>query len=223
MPRITEIDALRGIAIILMVIYHFFFDLNYFGISSVDLGSLGFVILQRVTAFLFLFIVGVSLVLSEKNNKQGYKRHAIRAAKLGAIAAVITIATFIYPHDGFIKFGIIHLIALSTLIAPFFFRFGSFNAVLGLIIIAAGWTVHYTDVDYLFWLGLIAPDYTALDHYPLVPWFGIVLLGISAGRYAEKFRVKSDRLKELALLGRNSLLIYLVHQPVLVVLMLLIK
>ena len=245
MERITWVDALRGIAIVLMVIYHFFFDLFYYRLADIPLEDIGWVIFQRVIATLFLTLVGVSLVLSENAGRQakqgpkGYERHFRRALKFGGVALLITALTWIYPHYAFIQFGIIHFIALSTLIAPFFFRFGRLNAVLGIIVIAMGsFTVNITtDNCYLFWLGLTCPSYVALDHYPIFPWFGLVLVGMAVGQKIfglSEVRTGDDRNKKmpqtrifsagplswledkLAFLGRHSLLIYVVHQVVLV-------
>jgi uncharacterized membrane protein len=216
--RIEEVDVLRGVAIVLMVIYHLFFDLHFLGMASIDLYDLPWVLFQRVVGTLFLLVVGISLVLSEK--KKGH--HAKRAAKLGAVALLITVATWVYPHTGFIRFGIIHMIALSTLIAPFFLRFGRLNIVIGLLVIAAGIEIHYTDIDYLFWLGLIRPDYMAFDHYPMVPWFGIVLIGMELGKRIEEWKGYVPVSSILSLLGRNSLLIYLIHQPLLIAMFLLL-
>ena len=210
MKRIGEVDALRGIAIILMIIYHFFFDLDYLGIADINLNDIGWILFQRVIGSMFLLLAGISIVLSERKHHD-YMRHARRAAILGAVALLITAATWIYPHEGFIKFGIIHMIALSTLIAPLFLRFGWMNVVLGIIIIAAGLQVHYTDIDYLFWLGPITKGYFALDHYPLVPWFGLVLIGTYLG---QKIEFKNRKEGWLEIMGRNSLMIYLIHQPV---------
>ena len=229
-------DALRGIAILLMIAYHFFFDLNYFGIAGIALQELPWVLFQRIVGSMFLLLVGVSLTLSEARNTKGYAHHAKRALFLGAIALAITIATWVYPHEAFIKFGIIHVIALSTLIAPFFFRFGKVNLLLGIAIIAVGLfagNIH-TDSPYLFWLGITSPDYTALDHYPMLPWFGVVLIGIYAGQTVfpngkSTLRIRESRplpklvLAKLAFMGRNSLAVYLIHQPVLVAAMLILK
>jgi len=215
----------------LMVAYHVFFDLNYFGIASIALQELPLVLFQRIVGSLFLLLVGVSLTLSEARNKEGYIHHVKRALLLGGIALAITIATWIYPHDAFVKFGIVHMIALSTLIAPFFFRFGKANLLLGIAIIAAGLAVGsiHTDLPYLFWLGITSPDYTALDHYAMLPWFGVVLIGICAGHVvfpngkSALHMPKSQLLSKLAFLGKHSLAIYLIHQPVLVVLALVLK
>lgn len=220
--RVPEVDALRGIAIILMVIYHFFFDLSYFGLADINLYEFEWQMFQRTVGALFIFVMGLSLTLSEAKNKEGYARHAKRAAKLAGVALLITIATWVYPHEGFIMFGIIHFIAAATLIGPLFFRLGWWNVLLGIAVIAAGFYIGEIQIDshYLFWLGIIYPGYRPLDHYSLIPWFGIVLLGIYAGqRFFPKGKArlkKTDCMEKLAFLGRNALLIYLLHQPVMI-------
>ncbi len=222
--RITSVDAARGAAIVMMVAYHFFFDIRYFGIANVDLQGVPLTLLQRATGTLFVLIAGVSLTLSERKNKEGYAHHLKRAAMLGAVALLITVATWIYPHDGFIQFGVIHMLALSTLIAPFFFRFGWVNAVLGALIVLAGIGMNgmATDTHWLFWLGINDPGYHALDNYPMLPWFGVVLIGIWLGQSlfpaaaAVKRAARLPGEPALAFLGRNSLAIYLAHQLALV-------
>lgn len=223
--RVTTIDALRGISIIMMVAYHIIFDLKYFGFFAIDLNALPLVIFQRIIGLSFLTLVGISLTLSEKNNTQDYLRHFRRAAILGSIALLITLATWIYPHQGFITFGIIHLIALSTIIAPFFFNRGKFNLVLAVIVIVLG--LFFSSIvisqNYLFWLGLVYPGYEALDYYPLFPWFAFVLIGIYIGETVKLLPEWKGFLAEgFAFLGRNSLTIYLLHQPIIIGIMLLI-
>jgi uncharacterized membrane protein len=219
--RVMEVDALRGIAILLMVIYHFFFDLAYLGLADISIFAPEWILFQRVVGTLFISIVGISLTLSESRNTEGYARHAKRALGLAAVALLITAVTWIYPNKGFIMFGIIHFIAAATLIAPFFLRFGRWNVLIGIMIILLGFYVNTlrTDLPYLFWLGIIHPGYRQLDHYSVIPWLGVVLLGIYAGQRlfpGGKARLKGgpSHMDKLAFLGRNSLLIYLVHQPV---------
>lgn len=229
--RIMEIDAARGAAIILMVAYHFFFDLDYFGLAAVPMQSLFFVTFQRIVGILFVLIAGTSLALSESHNKEGYLHHVKRALRLAAVAALITFATWVYPHEGFIKFGIIHMLALSIFVAPFFFRFGRLNVILGTTLIIAGFYTSQiqTELPYFFWLGITCPGYEALDHYPMVPWFGVVLIGVYAGQSifvnwkTGKAAARSGLLRLLSFLGRNSLKIYLVHQPLLVGILLLFR
>lgn len=230
--RMTSVDAARGLAILMMVAYHICFDIQYFGIANIGLDQLPLTLLQRVTGTLFVLIAGVSLSLSESRNREGYAHHLKRGLMLGAIALLITAATWIYPHEGFIQFGIIHMIALSVLIAPFFFRLGRLNLVLGIIIVLAGVYIGVNGITasthWLFWLGITDPGYQALDHYPMLPWFGVVLIGVwlgqsifPAGKPAA--HIPSEGNAQLAFLGRNSLAIYLTHQLVLVGLILALR
>ncbi|MCI0503438.1 DUF1624 domain-containing protein [Candidatus Micrarchaeota archaeon] len=207
-----------------MVAYHILFDIDYLGIAQIGIHTLPLLIFQRTIGALFLLLVGVSLTLSESGNKDGYRRHLRRGLALCAVALGITAATWVYPHEGFITFGIIHFIALATLIAPIFFRFGRRNVLLGLLLIAAGFFTAglETDSPHLFWLGITAPGYAALDYYPLVPWFGVVLIGLFAGETffpggESRLRVPESALTgSLAWAGRHSLAIYLAHQPIIV-------
>ena len=222
--RIAIVDAIRGVAILMMVLYHILFDLSYFGLADIDLQDTMIMLFQRATGFLFILIAGVSMTLSESKGKSNW-RHLRRAAILGTIAACITLATWIYPHEGYITFGIIHFLAASALIAPLFFKLGKINIALALILIVVGLAMNGMDAEtgLLFWLGLAHPDYTALDYYPLLPWFGVILLGIFTGREFVLNRNWGEMPAWLTFLGRNSLIIYLIHQPILVSIMLILK
>lgn len=231
--RIIEVDLARGCAVALMIFYHFMFDLDFLGIFNVGIGQGFWFFFPRGIGALFLLVAGISLTLSESRNKEGYVHHAKRGLLLAVAALAITAATWIYPHEGFIQFGIIHLMAFSAFIAPFFLRMGKANVLIGLLIIAAGVMMSGVQVDshYLFWLGLTYPGYTALDHYPVFPWFGFVLIGIYAGAtlYPGGMRrgaapAAAGRISGiLDQLGRNSLLIYLAHQPIIIGALVLLK
>jgi uncharacterized membrane protein len=222
--RIIEVDALRGVAIILMVIYHFLFDLNYFGLVNIAIMCMPLVIFQRIIGVIFVGLVGVSIILSEKNNKFGYKTHFWHGLKILNFAILITAATWLYPHEGFVTFGVLHMIALSIFIAPFFFRFSKKqNLLIGIIIIIVGiWlNLQSTDLKLIFWLGLPYPEYAALDFYPMMPWFGVVLIGMAIGealypKAKSLIGFKSEKLEKLAYLGKRSLAIYLIHQIILI-------
>lgn len=216
--RIGTIDAVRGICVIMMIIYHIMFDLRYFGIMEIDLQFLPILLFQRAIGTGFLIVAGISMWISEAGHKT-YDRHFQRFLKLSLVAAAITLATWIYPHQSFISFGIIHLMAFSALLGPLFFRLGKWNLPLGLAIIALGSLPPglESDFPYLFWLGFPDPEYTALDYYPLIPWFGAVLIGIYAGQNAmKKLAVSLPFGKSLEWIGRNSLAIYVLHQPVII-------
>ena len=233
--RLWEIDVTRGIAVALMIVYHFLFDLNFLGLVSLDFSSFALVAFQRLVAFLFLSLVGVSLVLTRLKGVTALQ-NAKRAAGLFAIALLITAATFVYPgpQSGMIVFGIIHFIALAVLLGYFFTRLPAWlNLVAGVVILAAGFwisTLSPATHPYFLWLGLPPAGFYSLDYYPLIPWFGIVLLGIFIGQVMDSFsKPVSSRapmpqlLSGLNYLGKNALAVYLVHQPVLIGLLLMLK
>ncbi len=227
--RFWELDAVRGIAVAMMILFHLLFDLNYFGFAEIELYEGGFLLFQRSIAFLFLTIVGISLSISnDKHNSSTY--FILRGLKLAAVAALITVTTFIYPNNGFIVFGIIHLIVLSVLLAPVYIRHTQMNLVIGILLLVAGIVAPLPQISepWLLWLGVKFPGFSSLDYYPLYPWFGLVLLGTYLGKklYAPHGKrlfnfTKPDSMAIEACewLGRNALAIYLVHQPILIALL----
>jgi len=240
--RAIALDALRGVAILMMIAYHTLFDLCYFGsdsFSPIILSSFLVILFQRVTASLFIVIAGISIalslhVLSTTTTKTPNRHFLNRTLFLGVVALLITVATWIYPHDWFISFGIIHLLAVSTLIIPFFFNFSDkTNLIIAATIILVGSFILpniYVNAPFLFPIGLITPDYSALDFFPILPWFGVFLAGFVIGK---KLISTNSKLVDitiihptnktfqslLAFLGRNSLIIYLIHQPLILVLL----
>ena len=184
-----EVDFLRGVAILMMVLFHFVFDLNYFGIRFVEVHSGFWFYFARLTASLFLLLVGVSLVLShyraEQQGRAGQFRLMIlkRSIWIFCLAMCITFVTYLFIGDGFIIFGVLHLIALSLLLALPFLRLHRLNFVLGLLFVLLGRFVQGINVDYpwLLWLGLAPSDFYSLDYFPIIPWFGAVLMGVAMG------------------------------------------
>lgn len=226
--RLWEIDALRGAALVLMVVFHFMFDLNYLGIAQIAVYEMPWLLLQRITISLFVLILGASLLLkSEKlkaENKNINVEFAKRAALLFVIAAGISLATWLYAPQQFIAFGIIHFIALSTILAIPFLRFYKLNALLGTLLLCASFFVSIPQINtpLLLWLGFAFPGFQSLDYVPLFPWFGLVLLGIYFAKlFYSEIKISIEKPQNtvtnwLAIAGRNSLLIYLVHQPILI-------
>lgn len=227
--RYWEIDLLRGTAIIMMVLFHFLYDLNYFEIVSVPVYIGFWRNFAYLTAALFVMIVGISLSISSARartrfqGREFYSKYLLRGLKIFALGILISVITFLVLGDHFVLFGILHLIGLSIIIAPFFFRFGALNFVFGLFIIIAGvWISGMEGPLWLAWLGVHPATFSSIDYEPLFPWFGLVLIGFALGtlfypsgsrRYAIP-EARNRMARGLSYLGQRSLLIYLVHQPV---------
>lgn len=215
--RIWEIDALRGAAVIAMAAFHAIFDLSYF--AGIDLlpGGAWFWIPRAIGAA-FIFLAGISLTLGRRNPLR-------RGATIFAWGLAITAVTWLAFPTNTIWFGVLHLIGLSLILAPLLERW-ALPLAAGCIALGAwlqGVTVPF---PWLLWLGLRPEAFYTFDYYPLLPWLGVMLLGVYAGKrlYAggRKFKIPElgtvPGISQLCLLGRNSLLIYLLHQPVLVLL-----
>lgn len=234
--RLVGIDAARGVAIVMMVIYHLVFDLSSFGGLSVNPTEGFWHVFQRTIAGSFVFLVGVSLVLSHHRVSTSgrptlalYPRYLARGARIFALGLVITAVTWVIDSEQVITFGILHLIGVVIVLAyPLIGRVW-LNIVLGAgIIIANLWVSSVTlSFPWLLWLGLRPAGYSTFDHQPLVPWLGVALLGLAAGQLLHEHGARlagrgsrmaeySPVLRGLASMGRRSLPIYLVHQPVLI-------
>jgi len=234
--RFWEIDVLRGIAIIMMVVYHLSFDLYFLAGFPIKINSLFWTLFQRTTASLFLILVGVSLTLSYSKIKSKYPkkeifiRHLKRGIKIFIWGTVITLFTFVFLSNGVILFGILHLIGVSIIISFPLIEYKYKNLAFGLIIILIGlYLSNFTfDSPYLLFLGFEPHSFFSFDYFPLLPWYGIVLIGISLGNLIypnskRRFDMLdlSDNLisRVLTFLGKHSLKIYLIHQPTIILLL----
>lgn len=217
----------------MMIVFHLFYDLNYFGIYRVDISSGFWFYFPRMTAGLFILLVGVSLSLSYSQVKiQGREdRIFIRLLKRGfwifSLGMVVTVVTYLLVRERFIVFGILHFIGISIILAYPFLRLKAMNLGLGAAAIGLGLYLQSLSFPYpwLLWLGLAPDGFYTLDYIPLFPWFGVVLVGIFLGNslygdYRRRFILPdpsgSALPAALCFLGRNSLLIYLIHQPLIV-------
>jgi len=228
--RFWEIDALRGIAIILMILYHLVFDLNYFRLYTTDLDSLPVLLFLYPVSTTFLLLVGISLTISYSRAQQKLSKRQLqvkflkRGTSVFGLGLLITLVTWVYPHDGFIVFGILHCIGLSILLAYPLIRFRIFPLILGVLCIIFGITLRVAvlvDFPWLLWLGFVPSGFYTLDYFPLLPWFGVVLIGIFLGKSFYQNNTRKVSLNDhsqfilsrgLCFLGRHSLIIYLLHQ-----------
>jgi len=237
--RFWEIDVLRGLAILLMVIYHLIFDLTYFGIFSFNLSSGVLWWFARAVAFIFLFLVGVSLNLSytrtylqgqKHGNKRLFSKYLKRGVKIFSLGLLVTLATWMFIPEDFIVFGVLHFIGIAIILEYPFLNKKYLNLVLGFIFIIAGFVLAQFTVSYpwLLWLGLKPAGFITVDYFPLLPWLGVVSLGLFTGKmlypdYKRRFHLpdlsKNSSIEIFSFMGRNSLLIYLLHQPLLILIL----
>jgi uncharacterized membrane protein len=222
--RIWEIDFLRGLAIILMVGYHLLFDLGEFrGIPrflgfSTNLSTAAWTVAHHFFAGLFVVLSGISSTLSRNNIRRGLK--------LLAVSFAVTAVTYLFDPASSVYFGILQCLAISILI------YGAALKNAGPLVCAAGSAIviamgtalelimRGVDVpfDWLLPFGITSPLFSSYDYFPLFPWFGIFLAGAALGKsvYAPRRSLIPWRLPEsfINAAGRHSLLIYIVHQPV---------
>ncbi len=221
--RFFEIDVIRGVAILLVVFYHFIFDLTYFRFTQIELYAGFWLYFQRVAATLFVLIFGICISVSA--NRKDYKVSFLkRALKLGLVAALITLVTWVFAPGEFIRFGIIHFFAVATVLSLFFVKLRKYNLPIAFVIILCGLYLNTIESTNAFLLpfGVLTQGIKTLDYFPLLPWFGIVLIGMAIGDYVYSkqkfvFNIKENKVTSfLSLIGHHTLAIYLVHQPLII-------
>ncbi|MEO5786506.1 MAG: heparan-alpha-glucosaminide N-acetyltransferase [Casimicrobiaceae bacterium] len=220
--RIDAIDALRGLALCLMFAYHFAFDLRYFGVVALDFEHDGFWLgFRALILTLFLTLVGMSIVLADHNGTTP-ARFLRRVTVIAAGAFAATVASIALFPASFIYFGILHCIVVASLLAWPVRRRPRVALAIGAAIVLAELTYASPRFDSmgLSWIGFATYKPVTEDYVPLVPWAAAVFTGLVLGRVL--LRDGFSRLRPLAAaprairwLGRHSLLVYLVHQPLL--------
>jgi uncharacterized membrane protein len=239
--RLWEIDVMRTVAMGLMVAYHIAYDVHMLAPQvALDPFDGAWRALQVTCASTFLAVVGTSFWIADQRGRSRglsgaalWRRHARRGLEVLAAALLVSLATLVaLGAEDAVRFGILHLIATAMLIVlPLTVRLGVWNGVLGAVAIAVGLVLFQTGGDVpsaALLLGFDPGDTPGVDWYPLLPWIGASLLGVAIGAvlYPDGERgpllhrlVRAPRVADLAgAPGRHSLPIYLVHQPVLIVL-----
>jgi len=226
--RYPEIDLLRGIAIVMMIVFHTVFDLTFFQIVPFDVADGPWRYFAYATASLFLLVAGISLAISHArtasylHGRALAQKFLLRGAGIFCCGLLVTIATWWYLQEGFVIFGILHLIGVAVMLSPLFFRFRYWNAVIGIVFIVLGWILATVPGPAgLLVFGIHPLTFWSVDYTPIFPWMGLVLIGMAAGEFAYPGGERRWALTGLPLnaivpltfLGRHSLVIYLVHQP----------
>jgi uncharacterized membrane protein len=227
-PRFAALDLARGIAIIAMAVYHFSWDLRDYHLVSWDVASGPlWRLFARSIASTFLIIVGISLVLATRN---GFRPRPFfrRLAILVAAAALVSLGTWWFAGDAFAFFGILHLIAVGSVLALPFLYLPSWLAIAAAVVaVAAPYYLAspFFDAPAWWWLGLVTEAPRSVDYVPVLPWIAPILVGIVAGRLILRhlsgkaiafWHPHTPVTRLIAAAGRWSLPIYLVHQPLLV-------
>ena len=228
--RYPFLDELRGAAIVMMVLYHFLYDLVVFAGISFPLYSRPVVIWQNSIGALFITLSGCVSLFSRSNFRRGIKC-------LLAATAVFLVTAFTAPAPAW--FGVLHFLGCAMLLFPLFRpltdRIPPVWGALGCLFLfvyffsVSSGTVWFFGQHplprflYSGWLSTILgfpfPGFTSSDYYPILPWLMLFLCGAFLGKLLQSAKdnpaLSRSRLPALGFLGRHSLLIYLVHQPVL--------
>ena len=233
MKRFWEIDVVRGIALIRIVIFNWSFALMYLGIYNFSIGMA----LPGLGASIFIFLAGLSLTISYsrvKHKKSGtYKKYFSRGLKIFFYGMIITAITYALFPEAFIIFGILHFIGVSIILGQFFLKYRKLNLFLGLFFILLGLYLQTMTFDFswLLWLGFAPSNFYSFDYFPLLPWFGLTLIGMWFGNVfyengKRRFKIKDMSgnfiVRVLTWLGSHSLKIYLLHQPLLMLILILL-
>jgi len=223
--RIPAVDVARGVALLAMFVYHFTWDLGFFGFITLQAGvDPAWRLFAKLIAGSFLVLVGVSLVLATRGGVRP-RPFLIRLAMVSAAALAVTVATLYTTPQSFVFFGILHSIAVSSVLALPMLRAPLWwIAMMALLVAGAplAFSSPTFDSPGLWWLGLAPKPPLTNDYVPILPWFAAVLAGILLARLA--IAAGLDRRlaawtpgrvgSVLAWGGRHSLAVYLIHQPV---------
>lgn len=221
--RVWELDAIRGICILGMIVVHFFFDLVYIAEKDIRLPD-WFEFVSNYGHILFILISGICVTLASRSFKRG-----VIVFAAGLLISYVTLYLDYILHMRYLRiwFGILHLLGVCMMVYPIFKKFPFWVlAILGAAFVALGiWMQTLTlSFGYLFPLGLCSPRiYVGSDFFPIFPGLGWFLIGAALGKsvYRKQTtllpKVNSDYflLRFFRFVGRHSLEVYLLHQPIL--------
>ena len=221
-PRIWELDALRGVCILCVIVVHFLFDLSFFGGLDLTLPA-WYVFLQEYGGAIFVVLSGVCVTLGSKSVRRG-----LIVFSCGMLITAVTYGMYRLGMSGMdvvVKFGVLHLLGVCMLVYPAFKKLPpAALALLGLAIAITGYAIRGIIVPqrWLFPLGLTYEGFTSSDYFPLFPQLGYFLIGAAIGKtaYREKKTLLPGSFQKTGIArffcwcGRQSLFIYLLHQPI---------
>ena len=224
--RHERLDALRGVAIVWMALFHFCFDLNHFNLllPKQNFYTDPFWTLQRTAIVsLFVFTAGLAQAVA-LDAGQGWSRFWRRWVQVAGCAVLVSAGSALMFPRSWISFGILHGIAVMMVAARCAAPLRGWLWPLGLVLVLLPqWLQHpFFDTRWSNWVGLVTHKPVTEDFAPVLPWLGVMLWGLAAGQWLLAHRraalagAMPSVLWPLASLGRWSLSFYMVHQPVLI-------
>jgi uncharacterized membrane protein len=235
--RIDSLDALRGLAMLWMTLFHLCFDLNHAGLIQQDFYRDPVWTWQRaMIVSLFLFCAGLGQAVATAQ-RQSWARFWQRWVQVAGCAGLVTLGSWWMFPQSLIYFGILHGMALMLIVVRLSAHWGRWLWLAGALAIAskfiaayalATWTsgsmVAAMNAPTLNWLGWITQLPITEDYAPVFPWLGVMWWGAAAGAWLMSRlgpRLGSSGMnpwtgRALATLGRWSLSYYMLHQPLLI-------
>lgn len=245
--RFLLIDFIRGIAVVTMIIFHFFYILDFFVIKENQMYEGYFLILARFTQITFLSLVGISLAVSKHFSKKQFVLKQYKRAFLIALCAImVSLGTYLFlGNEIFVRFGILHLISVSIFICAYFADKKFLSLFLGILIFLISDLITGADssIKFFYIFGFDIGFVKSVDYFPVFPWLSLVFIGIFLGNlifYYLKFILKLKNkflllmpgpiindlrkiVKPVNFLGRHALIIYMIHSPLIFVSILILK
>ena len=229
--RFIELDILRGFAILFMIILHLLWDLDYFGILPLNKN---FYSLNIIVPVMFFLLVGICQAVNNNKYQSRPKKMYLRTIQRGLwvlnLGMLFTLLTAVFLPDRPILFGVLHCIGCCIILSVPFLRFKSYNILFATIIIITGVYIgNFYNIENPTIFQLATGFHQSnigqhsIDYFPILPWLGVCLLGITLGNILYKDNKRRFPLPDLSKykptkifswLGQHSLAIYLVHQPV---------
>ncbi|MDC3076196.1 DUF1624 domain-containing protein [Paracoccaceae bacterium] len=227
--RIHLLDVLRGGLVLAMVIYHFFWDLGYFKFIDLKNITQGLpLLLAQCIGAGFIIVSGISFKLASISDHFRTK-FLKRIGVLLLICFLITLITLLLDNKSYIFFGIIHLMVVCSLIGLLLLKIQQnyfLFIIFTLSLIPSISQIKYDLPSYLSWLGINREVPNTNDFYPLFPWVSFYLFGLwvykpwtssivckKKNNYLDDYKFNYIY-KGLRFLGRNSLTVYILHQPI---------
>ena len=246
--RFIEIDIAKGVAVILMVIFHYFYLCHFMNIRYYNINGGILKVIAKLAHLTFIFVVGMNLAIINEKNKKAYGEKCYKNYQMGhqfkrgvfliGAGMIISILSYLAFGNMYVKFGILHFIGVSVILAQFIINSKTLVILIGLLIVALFFIFQlFSDSFYsrcysfpmtCFISGVKNIQYASLDYFSIVPYFALICAGILVGYVlykngnkrtfvGEKGEKNMDNLKKnpftnlISIIGKHSLLIYFIH------------